>query len=333
MYKRFSIEELSTIKNNFIPHFASIMSKEKCLGLKEFLKHSFRQGDEVYFFSRGNPIRKLAQKQGYLKFVDEKDKIEVVCKEEQQNKISSLLKAYMTKRPSARIPKKSITKILWDAFSEGQYNTINGKPYIVYDIETSSNINDLKQTEFYLAYSMEPGPNNKMKYNYIDQAKLPAFVEKLLNFDGYVIGFNSIAFDNPVVIYNVGGTPEQIEQLNKKSLDIFLFIQNLTGRRIGLNRISQAFIGIKKTLDPTKEWENLWRQYKESGDESCLAEFKKYCKNDVRMTALVLFYLLHYKKIFREEKEIKYTLEDFIEKAIKKVKKINNIQKNSSIFE
>ncbi|MBQ9553452.1 hypothetical protein IJU97_00340 [bacterium] len=44
-------------------------------------------------------------------------------------------------------------------------------------------------------------------------------------------------------------------------------------------------------------------------------EFKKYCKNDVRMTALVMFYFLHYKKIFIDDESFEFTLDDFIKKS------------------
>jgi len=43
-----------------------------------------------------------------------------------------------------------------------------------------------------------------MKYEYIDQEGLKKFVEKMVNFDGYIVGYNNIGFDNPVCIYNMG---------------------------------------------------------------------------------------------------------------------------------
>ena len=44
-------------------------------------------------------------------------------------------------------------------------------------------------------------------------------------------------------------------------------------------------------------------------------EFKKYCKNDVRMTALVMFYFLHYTKIFRDGEEYPFDIEEFVAKS------------------
>jgi hypothetical protein len=74
---------------------------------------------------------------------------------------------------------------------------------MVYDIETTSNIVNLKETKFLLGYCMRAKADNTMEYEYIDQAGLAKFVEKMINFDGYIVGFNSIGFDNPVCIYNV----------------------------------------------------------------------------------------------------------------------------------
>lgn len=58
-----------------------------------------------------------------------------------------------------------------------------------------------------------------------------------------------MAFDNPVVTYAAGGTDEDLAAINAKSLDLFLFVRNMTGKRIGLNKISQALVDVEKTLD------------------------------------------------------------------------------------
>ena len=42
-----------------------------------------------------------------------------------------------------------------------------------------------------------------MEYTAIMKEDLKAFVDKMLNFDGYIVGFNQIWFDNPVVCYNL----------------------------------------------------------------------------------------------------------------------------------
>jgi hypothetical protein len=67
-----------------------------------------------------------------------------------------------------------------------------------------------------------------------------------------------------------------------------------------------------------------------------LEDFKKYCKNDVRMTALVLLYLLHYKKLFLEGEEIAFSIEDLVNESNSLVPEaaevVNQEQRNASLF-
>lgn len=331
MYKRFSLEEIATIKNKFVAHLAYMMQKEKVYDLKTFLKLSFKRGDDVYYFSRGNPVFHVAQKDNIYQFIDESDKIELLLPKDDINKLAYSVKQFMT-RKNRDGNKKSITAILWNAFKDGQYMTIGDKPYLVYDIETSSNIWNLKETEFFLAYAMYPAEGNKMRYEYIAQDDLKKFVQKMLDFDGYIIWFNNIWFDNIVSAYSADFTEDEIAQLNTKSLDLFLFIRNMTGKRIGLNRVAQALVAIEKTLDVGASWDMLWRKYTEEWDMDALNEFKKYCKNDVKMTALVLLYMLHYKKMFIDNKEYTYTIEEFIRLASKQREKDRGPAVGKSMF-
>jgi hypothetical protein len=115
----------------------------------------------------------------------------------------------------------------------------------VYDIETTWTGDALTDHSFAIAYSMESTDGT---YKFIDQTSLQKFVDYLLAFDGYIIGFNQIWFDNPVIIHNIGGTQEMIDELNRKSLDLMVFVQHMTGRRMGLNALATALVGLQKTL-------------------------------------------------------------------------------------
>ena len=64
----------------------------------------------------------------------------------------------------------------------------------------------------------------------------------------------------------------------------------------------------------------LYKKYQEENDLAALEEFKKYCKNDVRMTMLVFLYLMHFKKLYIEGEEITFTLEDLVDKSNKEIK-------------
>ena len=63
----------------------------------------------------------------------------------------------------------------------------------------------------------------------------------------------------------------------------------------------------------------------ENNDLEALEEFKKYCKNDVRMTMLIFLYFMHYKKLFIEGDEITFTLEDLEMKSRQEIKETSHM--------
>ncbi|MEI7563364.1 MAG: ribonuclease H-like domain-containing protein [bacterium] len=82
-------------------------------------------------------------------------------------------------------------------------------------------------------------------------------------------------------------------------------------------------VAISKTLESGLEGERLYKEYLETGETELLETFKQYCKNDVRMTALVFLYLMHYKKVFIEGEEITFDLEDIVNKSNREIKDIS----------
>lgn len=331
MYKRFTLDELKTVQNTFLNNFYSILKKERCMMPNDLFKKIFREGKEIYYMYRGDFTFRFQDTGKEFVLMDEKEKIQVILDDEGKRAFQSLMKNFILKKERI-IGQKSIEQILLDEFHTGQYSSIWGKPYMVYDIETDTNIENLKETKFLLAYAMYPNAANKMTYEYIDQDWLQKFVKKMLDFDWYIVGFNSIAFDNIVSVYNVGGNEEDIKTLNDKSIDLFLFVRAMTGKRLGLNKIAEALVSVSKTLTSWAEWEILYKQYTEHNDLKALEEFKKYCKNDVRMTALVFLYFMHFKKLFIEGEEITFTLEDLVDKSRKEIKDTNQMV-GQNIFE
>jgi hypothetical protein len=215
---------------------------------------------------------------------------------------------------------ESVEQTLTKAFDSWLLSSIGSRNYLVYDIETSYASNDLKTMEFYLwyAYVVEAW---KGTYRYIDQDNIYKFLQFMIDFDGYIIWFNSIAFDNPVTLYSALQADDSYTQecydtylwvLNHKSLDIFQFVRNLTDKRMWLNRLSRALVWVGKTLESGKEWEGLWKQYQEQWDEHALKTLKDYCKNDVKMTYLCLRYILFYQKLSLEGEDCIYSLEQFL---------------------
>jgi Predicted 3'-5' exonuclease related to the exonuclease domain of PolB len=321
MYKKLSYEELLKLKSGFFTTLSYILKKSRYSTLKDYLTVSSKQGDCVYHIIKQDYIWRTSFVDGInsVIFFDEREKIELHADKDVLAKIGTLVKD--TKRVTAQSKdSESIEQTLLKAFESWILSNIDWKNYLVYDIETSYASNDLRTMDFYLwyAYVVEHG---KGTYRYIDNDNLSKFLDFMLQFDGYIIGFNSLAFDNPVTIYNALQsnhifTEELYDslliQLNTKSLDLFQFVRNLTDKRMWLNRLSKSLVGIGKTLESGKEWEWLRKQYHEQWDESALKTLKNYCKNDVKMTYLCLWYILYYKKLSLENKDCVYSIAEFL---------------------
>lgn len=317
MYKRFSLDEIQSIQNDFLPHLQEIIKREirnpRDQNLKSFLKLALAEGDEVYYYFRSDVVFWFSKTKEGVSFFDERDKIEVFCTgSDGISKLERMLLKFDAKK-MAKNWQKTIEQILMDEFKTGKYSTILGKPYLVYDIETTV-VDDLKSAKYLLGYAMYP-KWDRMEYECVMQEDLKEFVDRMLAFDGYIVGFNQIWFDNPVSIYNVGYGQAEIDELNRKSIDLYVFFLHLTKKRIWLNKLSEALIGVTKTLSSGAEGEVLWKQYQETWNQELFEQFKEYCKNDVRMTALVMFYFLHYQRIFHDGQEYTYTLQEFVDRS------------------
>lgn len=318
MYKKMNLSSLTSIKNSFLTNLKDVYTKERCSHFKEFLKHCFKQGNKIYFFSGSKPILRGIKKddQNFI-FFDEQEKIEVELDNDAISQLNNLLKNERQIKKMVQ-NNKSIMETLIDAYQAGEYTTINGKPFLVYDIETTTpSTQNLRLYEFLIAYSINSVEKGKtLPFRFIDTDKITKFVQFLDSFDWYIVGFNNIWFDNPVSVYNTHMVSDQeqalIDRINKKSIDLFLFIRHLTGKRVWLNKVSNAFIGLQKTLESWAEWWDLFRRYKEENDLVARKTFKEYCKNDVKMTLLVLLYLMHYQKISLDEQEFSFSLDDLI---------------------
>ncbi len=339
MYKRLTYDELLQLKTSFFDTLAYILKKNRYPSLKDYIKVVRKQGDTIYHMMRQDFVwRTVIQSDSSLIFYDEREKIELHADMAIISKINSML-IDPRKIKKQHQQSQSIEQILQQAFDQGELTTIQGSDYLVYDIETSYATDDLKTLDFYLgyAYIVQWG---KGTYRYIDRDNLHKFVDYMLSFDGYIIGFNSLAFDNPVSVYNALRFQDkqhdtdlyesQLEEINRKSLDIFQFVQKMTGKRMGLQKLSKAFVGISKTLESGKEGENLWKLYEE-WDDKALDTLKKYCKNDVKMTYLVLWYIVYYRKMSLDGDDIVYTIDDIIEYGTSQYMSISeNIEQESN---
>ena len=315
MYKKFTIEELTTIQNNLIPHLYTVIQREKCQWVNDFFKIVFRNWHEVMYFDRGNPLLNIQLIDNDIHITDEVDNIQIQIPSDDKSSLNRLMIRYISKK-QRQVWQRTIEQILMDTFVEWKFYSALWKPYIVYDIETaliSGEVNEKNFPEYYLWFSMEEVEAGKMQYSCIMMEDLKDFVQKLIDFDGYIIWYNQIYFDNPVSVYNVWLTNDEVKILNEKSLDLYVFFQQLTWRRMWLNKVSDSLVWLSKTLDSWADVESLWKQWKETDDKKILKKIQEYCKNDVRMTALVLMYLLHFKKVDIDNEEYTFDTDKFIE--------------------
>ena len=270
-----------------------------------------------------------------IHITDEVDNIQIQVPFNNKSQLDQLVKSYISKNKKQSW-QKTIEQILMDSFVEWDFYSILWKPYLVYDIETSLiswEVSSKNFPEYYIWYSMEESEPWKMKYSCIMKEDLNDFVQKMLDFDWYIVGFNQIYFDNPVCVYNAWLTDSEVEKLNEKSLDLYVFFHQLTNKRMWLNKISDSLIWLKKTLDSWADVEHLRKEWQTSSDNKILKKIQEYCKNDVRMTALVLLYLLHFRKVDLDNENYFFDIQKLIElsKPITKKQSVSAVS-NASLF-
>lgn len=301
MHKRLSLQQLLGIQTSFFQHVQNIMKSERCPMFKQLLKAVTKEGDEIYYIREGSGYFRIIKKdETNYTLIDEVEKIELPIWEAEINQIHNLLK-WDKKVQKIMKDNKSIRNTLEEEYLKGQRKTFLEKPYIVYDIETIWTTNDLKSHEFTVGYMFD---STSWAYRYISKEGAKRFADFLLGYEWWIVAFNQLWFDNAVLINNVWYGEKELAILNEKSVDIFYFIWNKLKRKIGLNKLSEALIWIKKTLSDGLEWSKLYKEYIATGDEKLLSTVKSYCKNDVKMTFLVFLYLLKYQKLLLDGTEI-----------------------------
>lgn len=245
--------------------------------------------DEVYFIEDNNIVLKI-EKKWTVRIYDNKNKLFL-----EVDNLSLFNRLFNNWKK---------TYITIDYF-ENYPLDFNNKSYLVYDIETIWD-------KFFLGYVFF-----NWKYRYIDHNNLSKFVEFILDFDWYVIWFNHIHFDNNIILKELN-LDDKINILNKKSLDIFLFIWNLTWKRVSLDNLSKFFLWENKIFKSWSEVVKYIIKYQETKDQKLLDIVKDYCKQDVKLTLWIFNYIINNNRILIDDKEYKYNIEDFIYLSNKK---------------
>ncbi len=309
MYKRLTLEQLLWIQSGLFQRLQTVMKTERCQLLKELLRTVTKDWNDVYYIREWNWYFRISKKweDDYI-FTDEVEKIELPVWPAELMQLHNLLK-WDKKVQKIMKDNQSIKDTLEKEFEDGERKTFMDKPYLVYDIETTWTTNDLKNQKFVLWYVLDSTTGG---YKLIEEKSAEKFIEHLLDFDWRIVGFNQIWFDNPVILYNTEFTEEKLAILNNKSIDIFYFVRQHLWRKISLNKLWEALIWLKKTLDSWAEWSKILKEYQLTWDKKLLEVVKKYCRNDVKMTHLIFLYLLKYKKLHDEWEEITFDDNDLL---------------------
>ncbi|MFW6210122.1 MAG: ribonuclease H-like domain-containing protein [Patescibacteria group bacterium] len=150
--------------------------------------------------------------------------------------------------------------------------------YIVFDLETQNIFQDVGSNDptaldisVATVYDSETDHYTTVTIDEIDQ--LWPIIEQA----DALVGYNSNHFDIPLLNKYYPGDLTQI-----KSIDLLEDIKRSLGRRLRLDSVAAATVGAKKSADGLQavRW---WREGK-------IAEIKKYCEQDVKVTKNVFEY-------------------------------------------
>jgi len=285
-----------SVQTEFFDHIATLQKKRKCLYFRDLVRMTCEESPRTYFFERGRAFFRMYKNGDQYRLVDEVEKLDLRLDADDMNRLHNFMKDKGKLKSVMR--NQSMMDILLEAFAGWAHKTILWKPYIVYDIETTFGEN-IKGQQFEMLYSIDSSKDHThgLEYEYVDNDNVEDYARKVLDYDGWIIWYNSLHFDNPVLCKTVWYTQEQLEEIQRKSLDPFKLLHALTWRRMSLSNVSKALVGTGKTLGSWAEWSEYLKKYKETGMEKYLEKVKEYCKNDVEITLWVLLYMLEYKHI------------------------------------
>ena len=295
MYKRMSIDELTAVNSKFFDNLWDLMRKHGHHLLTWRVRQMCDECNRTYYFNGPKPQFRVYKKTNEYRFIDEEERIDLVVPQDNLSALHNILK---NKGKLIEISKNiSVMDSLIDDYMGNMVNTIDRKPFIVYDIETTTARN-WKQV-FEMAYSIRSNADHSewLVWDYVDKENMQEYVDSLLDYDGWIIGYNNFHFDNPVLLENAWRSAKELEALNQKSLDPFVVIQKLLWRRMGLWNLAGALIGAEKILSSGAEWAEYLKKYNETWQQRYLDKVKEYCKNDVLITLWVILYFLTYNNI------------------------------------
>ena len=161
--------------------------------------------------------------------------------------------------------------------------------YVVFDLETQNTFHDVGSNDP-VALDVSVGSaydSGTDTYTTVTIDEINTLWPILEQAD-VLVGYNSNHFDIPLLNKYYPGDLRQI-----KSIDLMAAIQASLGRRIRLDDVAQATLGIRKSANGLAaiKW---WRE----GD---IASIKKYCAQDVKVTKKLFEYMRENKKVFLKD--------------------------------
>jgi DEAD/DEAH box helicase domain-containing protein len=186
------------------------------------------------------------------------------------------------------------------------------KNILVFDIETIGNISSPNFVEDMQITVVGV-------YNYSTDSYKTYFLDDLSELEidlkqaNLLVGFNNDHFDTPIL-----NKYYQFDLFSIASFDILREFRLKTGKRLGLDAISNMTLGSSKSGSGA----NAMTLYQEGK----LEELAKYCLNDVRLTKDIFEHCINNQCLIYPSKDgwlrlkvdMKYNLDDFIEKNTKK---------------
>ncbi len=121
-------------------------------------------------------------------------------------------------------------------------------------------------------------------YHAFEESELDR-LEDLLEKSSLVIGFNSMEFDLPVLKPYLN----RVSLMDLEQLDIMKELQDVLGYRVGLEKVAEATLGVRKSghgLEAIEDWK-----------AGRIQAIKDYCIDDVKITRQVYEYGLENGKL------------------------------------
>jgi len=137
-----------------------------------------------------------------------------------------------------------------------------------------------------VTYSTETG-----QYHIYGEDQVEELVDQLVKAD-LVVGYNHVQFDYPVLQgYTIYDLPTQTV-----NCDMMLDLEVILGRRLKLDAVASASLGIGKTADglDALKW---WQEHKKTGEIEPMMKIAEYCCYDVKVTKEVYEYGLKHGKV------------------------------------